>query len=430
MQGYCIREGLKVYIPEYILKLNPDSCLLFGCRTQTSCFITAVIHLPVKIHELENLLSRCNSPKPSQRVSGRIGGALPACAWDVVGIWNSAHSDIGDHREHDGHVNTAHLLGALRHRLGDHREKDASWLVIEAKPSELPHAHLSPVGSMCASQPQLPILLIAYKTSTLLQSCVLQQPEPAVRSPSETADMIILTRILRQYCCLRERWAVTEKMVRVDSTDLIGRAVFREKQVVVPDSPISPVPHRAVSRVSKVIAWSSTGRQLVNSYNKIKLLSSDQPILRKWNVATSIALDVLLGLLLLYTLHSYGYNHITFATHILDFADRIVGLLQTILIWLMGVPAGLKLNAPLNFALGRFFLYHIYLWKGYIVVLLKPNLPALVFCVGVVGLGGLSFQISMLSDVVVLLTVHIYCFYVYAARLYYIMVYALRSLFR
>ena len=30
----------------------------------------------------------------------------------------------------------------------------------------------------------------------------------------------------------------------------------------------------------------------------------------------------------------------------------------------MGVPAGLKLNKQLNEFLGRFFLYHIYLWNG------------------------------------------------------------------
>lgn len=32
----------------------------------------------------------------------------------------------------------------------------------------------------------------------------------------------------------------------------------------------------------------------------------------------------------------------------------------------MGVPVGLKLNRPLSTVLGKFFLYHLYLWKTYI----------------------------------------------------------------
>ena len=39
-------------------------------------------------------------------------------------------------------------------------------------------------------------------------------------------------------------------------------------------------------------------------------------------------------------------------------------LLSSIINWLMGVPVGLKLNKPLNEFLGRFFLYHIYLWNS------------------------------------------------------------------
>lgn len=38
--------------------------------------------------------------------------------------------------------------------------------------------------------------------------------------------------------------------------------------------------------------------------------------------------------------------------------------LTSLINWLMGVPAGLKLNKPLNDFLGRFFMYHIYLWNS------------------------------------------------------------------
>lgn len=36
--------------------------------------------------------------------------------------------------------------------------------------------------------------------------------------------------------------------------------------------------------------------------------------------------------------------------------------LEELLQWLMGAPAGLKMNRALDEVLGRFFLYHIHLW--------------------------------------------------------------------
>jgi hypothetical protein len=38
--------------------------------------------------------------------------------------------------------------------------------------------------------------------------------------------------------------------------------------------------------------------------------------------------------------------------------------LEKLLHWMMGAPAGLKLNQPLAHFLGNFFVYHIFLWKG------------------------------------------------------------------
>ena len=38
--------------------------------------------------------------------------------------------------------------------------------------------------------------------------------------------------------------------------------------------------------------------------------------------------------------------------------------LTSLINWLMGAPAGLKLNTQLTQFLGHFFLYHIYLWTG------------------------------------------------------------------
>lgn len=141
--------------------------------------------------------------------------------------------------------------------------------------------------------------------------------------------------------------------------------------------------------------------------------------------------------------------------------------LEELLQWLMGAPAGLKMNRALDQVLGRFFLYHIHLWisesqhrthtcahacsglhiapmlsacvalqqplisvkgskvapllrlssspPGYIH-LMSPFIEGILWYVGLSACLGLTFALSLLSDMVALLTFHIYCFYVYGAR--------------
>lgn len=43
-------------------------------------------------------------------------------------------------------------------------------------------------------------------------------------------------------------------------------------------------------------------------------------------------------------------------------SQHVAEELQHLLQWLMGAPAGLKMNRALDQVLGRFFLYHIHLW--------------------------------------------------------------------
>ncbi|XP_064819702.1 LOW QUALITY PROTEIN: phosphatidylinositol N-acetylglucosaminyltransferase subunit Q-like, partial [Oncorhynchus masou masou] len=103
--------------------------------------------------------------------------------------------------------------------------------------------------------------------------------------------------------------------------------------------------------------------------------------------------------------------------------------LEELLQWLMGAPAGLKMNRALDQVLGRFFLYHIHLWISYIH-LMSPFIEMILWYVGLSACLGLTFALSLLSDITALLTFHIYCFYVYGARLYCMTVYGLSSLWR
>ena len=103
----------------------------------------------------------------------------------------------------------------------------------------------------------------------------------------------------------------------------------------------------------------------------------------------------------------------------------------------MGVPVGLKLNRPLSTVLGKFFLYHLYLWKTYIGmnpihcssqhlnnpsfwftsdVIMRPLISNIISISSTIGFIGLSFQMALLSDLITLASLHSYCFYIYAAR--------------
>ncbi|XP_064610825.1 phosphatidylinositol N-acetylglucosaminyltransferase subunit Q-like [Liolophura sinensis] len=150
--------------------------------------------------------------------------------------------------------------------------------------------------------------------------------------------------------------------------------------------------------------------------------------IRILNVNTQLILDMMFGVIFMVVLMWSGATE-TLAQYIITWADSVVVWLNNLLDWLMGVPAGLKLNSQLDQFLGRFFHYHIYLWTGYLT-LLKPVLAPLLWYSTMVGVLGLSAQLCLLQDIFSTLTIHIYCFYVYAARLYCFQLYGLSSLWR
>ncbi|XP_024920386.1 phosphatidylinositol N-acetylglucosaminyltransferase subunit Q isoform X4 [Cynoglossus semilaevis] len=178
----------------------------------------------------------------------------------------------------------------------------------------------------------------------------------------------------------------------------------------------------------------STCVQLSYRSDHLRALSSPKTavghseFMRKANVLVSILVDMALGFLLMYWL--YSDNHISMlANALVPAADHVAKELEELLQWLMGAPAGLKMNRALDEVLGRFFLYHIHLWISYIH-LMSPFVETILWYGGLSAGLGLSFALALLSDMVALLTFHIYCFYVYGARLYCLKIYGLSSLWR
>ena len=118
--------------------------------------------------------------------------------------------------------------------------------------------------------------------------------------------------------------------------------------------------------------------------------------------------------------------------------------LRDIIAWLMDWPAGLKLNTELAVFLGDLFLWVIDLWKGSLapslffsrmlmctecVIGLKPLLPHVIYFIGFSSFAGATMPISMFSDLLSFLTVHIYCFYTASARIFHWQLTIIMSLF-
>lgn len=95
--------------------------------------------------------------------------------------------------------------------------------------------------------------------------------------------------------------------------------------------------------------------------------------------------------------------------------QKVVTFLKDLINWLMGVPAGLKLNHALNNMLGKFFLYHIHMWWTFLLFM-KPVMDFAFDVLVLFGKLGVTFQIAIAADMLALVSFHAYCIYVYAAR--------------
>ena len=74
--------------------------------------------------------------------------------------------------------------------------------------------------------------------------------------------------------------------------------------------------------------------------------------------------------------------------------------------WLMGAPAGFKLNEPLNEQLGSILLRALGAWDSFTTVL-TPLEPALVACMGCCGILGCTMLLALASDILSVVTAHV-----------------------
>lgn len=96
---------------------------------------------------------------------------------------------------------------------------------------------------------------------------------------------------------------------------------------------------------------------------------------------------------------------------------KTVVFFESYIEWLMGWPAGLKLNSNLNKFLGELYLWLISIWsvaffQGIIAM------EYIVKAVSVSGLFGVSYSIAIVIDLLRVATVHVRLFYFLSTRLY------------
>lgn len=94
-----------------------------------------------------------------------------------------------------------------------------------------------------------------------------------------------------------------------------------------------------------------------------------------------------------------------------------IDMLRTWIEWLMGLPAGLKLNHFAGKKIGGAVLSCISFWE-YVTTFLTPFEPAIVVVVGMFGLGGFSLLLAVASDVLELATIHLFTLYAQFAWLH------------
>lgn len=159
--------------------------------------------------------------------------------------------------------------------------------------------------------------------------------------------------------------------------------------------------------------------------------TSHADYIRFYNSLWLVANDVIIGI----AVGSYIIESHQTTAHFLGnlLHQYTISGLERMITWLMGWPAGLKLNGELAEFLGALSLWVIECWDQITTTLVTPYLPMIVYFIGFSSFAGASMPIAIFSDLLSLLTLLIYSFYVASARIFnwqLTIIYSLFQLFR
>lgn len=158
----------------------------------------------------------------------------------------------------------------------------------------------------------------------------------------------------------------------------------------------------------------------------MSITTSHADYIRFYNSLWLVANDVIIGIALGSAIIDNS-EWLAFQISVLLDSYTVTSLQQT-LSWLMDWPAGLKLNTELAQFLGDLFLWVIDYWSSCVDVL-RPILPQLIWFIGFSAFAGASMPIALFSDLISLLTIHIYSFYMASAKIFHWQLTIILSLF-
>ncbi len=155
-------------------------------------------------------------------------------------------------------------------------------------------------------------------------------------------------------------------------------------------------------------------RRRCNTWSSISINNSDY--IRFYNSLWLVANDVIIGIALGSFINDNAQASSQFLGNVLN--EYTIDGLKRMIRWLMSYPGGLKLNTELAAFLGDLFLWVIEYWSATIVRIILPHLPTIVYFIGFSSFAGASMPIAIFSDLISLLTMHIYSFYIASARIF------------
>ncbi|CAL1678322.1 unnamed protein product [Lasius platythorax] len=308
---------------------------------------------------------------------------LTKCTLDTIGYYSNANNATKKFLDHK-HSDWVHIT--IKHSENGQNEYYLTNIVLNNKNIDL---------------------LTTHATIVLYDHQALQETELFESKAASGDHFYELAKLIQN---MKDELRIKSKFVCIWETLLIYHIFF----YLYPVLWLSKI----TEKLLPVLKYSSLGLHVYSWLENIKwmlitILHDKSFKLKTGNYALSIVIDIALGIFVLRLLQYYIEDQPS--QLLLNNAEKVVETLKDLINWLMGVPAGLKLNHALNNSMGKFFLYHIQLWWTFLTFL-KPLLDLAFKILLLFGGLGVTFQISIIADLLALVSFHTYCIYVYAAR--------------
>ena len=140
-------------------------------------------------------------------------------------------------------------------------------------------------------------------------------------------------------------------------------------------------------------------------------------------------LDFALGCTLLLLIREYslqGWMKDAISTYTLS----ILHWTEQLVTWLMGFPAGLKLNTPLDHFLGTRFLTILEFWEYFYIDFIASYMTGILSLILLLSPFGVTVFLTALHDFLKFLNLCLICFFIFTLRIFTLQISALKSLAR